>query len=291
MRLKNISKTLCLWLISFTILFITGCTKKLGSDETPELKLSTPDETVYTDAIEYSFDIISGAGAYQVKVVDNGEPALGKVTLSGEHVKVDLITEYTQVTVTDKSGRTTDLLIVSSHPSIRQITYDAAVSYGSFSKITMDWGTGKYSIFKSSGDAAEMSFDSNNQLIIKSRRPGRASCLVMDSRGTSNYVMVTVEQGWDLTGEELSVTVESGQYYSFPLKYGEGGWKITHRSSPFLHDPQTCVMPKDPEYREQDVLHIWVPQEANGSLFIQLTDKANHTATITMLAAQKTSRD
>lgn len=284
MKLKNISNTLYFTLIILSIVFITGCTKKIGTGEPPELKLSTSGETVSTDAIEYSFDIVSGAGDYQVKIADDGQPALGKVTLTGTHVKVDLITQYTQVTVTDKSNQKTDLLIVSSHPSIQLINYSVSVSYGNLHKLIMDWGAGKYSIYRQSGDAAELSIDDNDQFTIKSRKPGRAYFTIMDRRGTTNGISVTVGEGWDLTGKELSVTVEAGQYYTFPLKYGEGGWKITHRSSPLLHNHQTFVMPKDPEYREQDVLHVWVPQETNEPLSLQLTDKAGNTATITIMA-------
>lgn len=290
MRLKNISNTLYLPLIALTILVIAGCTKKIGSEEPPELKLSAQEETVHTDAIEYSFDIISGAGDYQVKIADNGLPSLGKVTLTGDHVKIDLITEYTQVTVTDKSNQTADLLIVSSNPTIRTINYMVAISYGNHQKLTMDWGAGKYSIFSQSGDAAELTIDDNDQFTIRSLKPGRAYFNIMDRRGTTNSIFATVEEGWDLTGKELSVTVEAGRYYTFPLKYGEGGWKITDRSSPLLHDQQTLVMPKDPEHREQDVLHVWVPQEANGPLSLQLTDKAENTATITIIAQKPSAQ-
>lgn len=290
MRLKRISNTLYLLLLTASIVLIAGCTKKIGTEEPPELKLSTPGETVSTDAIEYSFDIVSGAGDYHVEIADDGQPALGKATLTGTRVKVELITQYTQVTVTDKSNRKADLLIVSSHPSIQIMNYLVSVLYGNFHKLTMDWGAGKYSIYRQSGDAAELSIDNNDQITIKPRKPGRAYFTIMDRRGTTNGISVIVEKGWDLTGKELSVTVEAGHYYTFPLKYGEGGWKITHRSSPLLHNPQTCVMPKDPEYREQDMLHVWVPEEVNEPLSLQLTDKAGNTATITIVA-QKTSPD
>lgn len=281
MRLKNISNTLSILLISLSFIFIAGCSKgEYEGDQ--DLKLSTDGQIVYTDAIEYSFDIVSGAGGYQVKVEEDNRPTLGKVTLTGNRVKVDLITDYTRVTVTDKNNQTTSLLIISSNESIEIQNYTVSVSYGSILTRTLNWGAGKYSILGRSGDAATLTIDDKGKFIVNSVHPGEAYFTIIDQRGTTNGMAVYVGDGWDLTSNELTVDVRSADYYTFPIKYGKGEWRITSVSSPVLNHPQTCVMPKDAEYREQELLQVWIPQQTDGSLSIQLKDKANNTATITM---------
>lgn len=281
MKMKRISNTLGILLMSLSFIFIVSCSKD-DADEIPELKLSTDNGTVYTDATEYSFDIISGAGDYIVKIEDDNQPTLGKVSLTGNHVKVDLISEQTRLTITDKHNQTTDLLIISSNESIQTENYTVLISYGSLHKATVNWGAGKYSILKQSGDAAELTIDNNDKFTIRSIHPGKASFTIADQRGTTNGIMVYVDNGWDLTSDKLTVDVLAGQLYTFPIKYGKDGWKITSYSSELLNHWQTCVMPEDANYREQEILQVWIPKEAKESLSVQLKDKANNTATITM---------
>lgn len=249
------------------------------SDQPKELKLSVTDETVYTDGTEYFFDIVSGNGNYQVKVDGNGTYFPGKATLTDNHVKVDLVTEYTQLTITDGKDQTVNLLIVSTDASIKTMNYSFSISYGSQIKTDLiNFGAGKYEILQQSGGAAEVSIDSNDRFTIKSVSPGYASFLIADQRGTTNGLTVYVQRGWDLTSDQLTVQSNGHEYLTFPLKYGEGGWKIV---SPILNDPQICVLPKN-EQHEYELLQVYVWKETKEPVIFTLEDKAKNRATITI---------
>lgn len=276
-KLNLLGIALC---VSFTLLF-AGCNKD-ESEEIQTLRLSTDDQTVYTDGIAYSFDIVSGGGDYKVEVTKNSPHDLGgKATLTGNRVEVDLVSDGTHVIITDKHGQEANLLIWSRHESLQATNHTIGVSYGSYLESTINWGAGNYSVLKQFGDAATLTFDGNH-LIAQSVHPGRATFLVRDERGTTNSVAVTVGDGWDLNGEELTVTALAGYYYTFPLKYGDGGWKITSRPAA-LSDVWTVIMPKD-QYRAHDMLQIFAPEEHPEPLVLQLKDRANHTATITIVS-------
>lgn len=277
MKKLNLLGLLC---VSFTMLF-TGCSKD-EPEEIQALRLSTDDQAVYTDAIEYSFDIVSGGGGYQVEVTKNSPFDLGgKATLTGSRVKVDLVSNATHVIVTDKYGQEANLIIWSRHESLQTVNHTISVSYGNYLKTNMNWGAGNYSVLKQFGDAATLTFDGNH-LIAQSLHPGRTTFLVRDERGTTNSVAVTVGDGWDLNEKELTVTALAGYYYTFPLRYGDGGWKITSRPAA-LSDVWTVIMPKD-QYRAHDMLQIFAPEGHPEPLVLQLKDKAGHTATITILS-------
>lgn len=272
-----------LWLswMTFAVLF-TACNKN-KVEPNYELKLSTTEQTVYTDAIEYSFDIVSGNGDYQVQVEADNRPTVGKATVIGNHVKVDLICDLTRVTITDKSNQTASLIINSSNKSIEIQNHTISLPYGNIHRTTVDWGAGEYSILKQSGDAATLTIEGKNKFIVKSTHPGKAYFTIIDQRGTTNGIMVYVADGWDVTSSALKVDVLGDQIYTFPLKYGVGGWKITSQSWELPGDWQTCVLPSDLLQTDHDLLQVRIPDgRRNEILSIQLKDKANNNTTITM---------
>lgn len=277
--MKNLG-LLCILFTSVAILF-TGCSKG-KSDDAQILRLSTEGQIVYTDAVEYSFDIVSGGGNYEVELAKNSPHDIGgKVSLTGNRVKVDLVSDATNVIVTDQYSQSIGLTIWSSHKSLQATTHSISVSYGTYIQRSIDWGNGNYSLLKQFGDAANISFDGNS-FIIQSVHPGNATFIVRDQRGTTNAMVVTVGNGWDLNEKELTVTALGGYYYTFPLKYGAGGWKITSCPA-VLNNAWTVIMPKD-QHREHDMLQIMAPEADFEPLLLKLTDKAGNTATITILS-------
>lgn len=269
------------WLFFITVLLLAACTKKLSTpDEPQKLKLSVTDETVYTDGMTYSFDIVSGNGNYRVAVTPlNPYATIPQATLSGEHVKVNLLNERTTVTVTDKDQQIVSFSIISSDKALVVPFCDYSMPYGAISKAKVfTYGGGKYKILQQNGDAAQVSIDEEDLFSIRSVKPGKTSLLIGDKYGITAEMLVRVQDGWDLTSGELSVTAKGGQLITFPLKYGEGGWKIL---SPVSDDPFTFVMPKGELY-EQDLLQVRLPEESKEPVVYTLEDKSGKRAVITI---------
>ncbi|MCI1683959.1 MAG: hypothetical protein LKI39_15605 [Bacteroides sp.] len=265
-----------------SLLAVSSCSKD-DSSENAELRLSVSDEMAHTDGIEYSFDIISGGGGYKAEVCND---KYAKATLTGNHVKVDLVSESTQVKVTDKYNQEVYLLIHSDNKSIQTVNNTVRLSYGSSMKLPTNWGAGGYSVLRQSNNTvAKVTFDDKDSLLIQSLAPGEVWFRIIDKRGSTNGVSVTIDKGWDLNSNQLTVNAEGESYYTFPLKYGEGGWKITSCPAALV-DPSTVVIPKD-KYHEHDMLQIFVPKESNAPLVLQLEDKVKNTATITVNIAKK----
>jgi hypothetical protein len=277
--MKNIQKVFLCSLCFFTVLWMSACS---NDGDIKELKLSTSEFTVMTDSTEYDFDIVSGNGNYKVNVNNDSDmPLIGEATVTGNHVKVSLVSERTKVTVTDGAGQTMDLLIISQNKSLNPIAQDIAVEYGDYIISQLNWGNGGYYILSQQGDAAQVMVD-KGQVIVKSVHPGDISFVIADRRGTTNSFHVGVGSGFDIKGKELTVStsVKAG-YITFPIKYGVGGWQITSCSE-VLNKPTTCICPQIANYREQDMLQIWIPKDAKGSLNLQMQDKVKNTVKLTV---------
>lgn len=274
-------KLLYIPVLLLSLLTLNACSKD-DSSESAELRLSVSDKTVYTDGIEYSFDITSGGGDYKVEVCND---KYAKATLTGNHVQVDLTSEDTQVKVTDKYNQEVSLIICSNNESLKTVNNTVRLSYGSSMKLSLGWGAGDYSVLSQSNDTvAKVTFDDNDKMLIQLLNPGEVSFLIIDKRGSTNSVSLTIDKGWALNSNQLTVNAEGGYYYTFPLKYGAGGWKITSCPAA-LDNAYTVVLPKD-EYHEHDMLQIFVPKGSNEPLVLQLEDKTKNTATIAVNSIQ-----
>lgn len=272
MKLKTITAVLL-----FASTLLTACST---NDETQDLKLSVNDEIVYTDATDYSFDIISGTGKYQV-AVDPSAPnqPLAKVILKGNHVQVELLSYAAGVTVKDQNGQSIHLSIYSSNSSLQMITYLVGVHYGEIMKTPVNFGAGGYSIVSQSGDAAQVTnINEKGIFTIKSVHPGEIHLLITDKRGTTRGMTIDVGEGYDLTSDELTITAKGDLYITFPLKYGDGKWKII--SSP-IESPSLVIMEQG-ELFEQDMLQVPILKDSKTPMVFKLKDKSNHIATITI---------
>jgi hypothetical protein len=276
---KKSGLILILFLCTVTM-FLTSCSK---DDAVNELKLSTTDAVVYTDSIAYAFDIVSGNGGYQVTVSNDGVES--KVAVKGNHVNVDLINPSTRVTVTDVAGQSTSFYIYSSNASLAVMETLVGVSYGHYLTSKLNWGNGGYYI-RSNGeykDVASVDIDDNGNFIVKGLHPGSVSLLISDSRGTTNHMTVEVGSGADITDKALTYAVDKKDglgNYTFPIKYGVGGWKVISCSSA-LKNPWLVVLPKD-GHMADDLLQVSIPKDANGTLNVQLKDDAGNLATLTI---------
>lgn len=278
------------------VLLLAACNSNEPEDK--ELKLSVADgiknivgcdanhDAVYafnyvtrTEDLEYLFDVVSGEGNYKVSVTYGA----AKSVVTGNHIKVDLLSDEVDLVIKDAKGQSAYLTIISSNKALYPVTYEIGLTYGSIMKTNVSFGTGKYSVLSKSGNSADISIDSNDLFTIKSLCPGTTYFTIIDQRGITDCIDVEVGNGWDLTSNELTVTATGGQYLTFPLKYGEGGWNIVSSTDTnFNKEPTTVIVNKD-KLHEYDMLQYWVLKDVHPNpVVFNLKDKVGNTATITI---------
>ena len=282
MMITKKSKLFCtIYLCLIAVSFI-GCSK---DDGIKELKLSTTTDTVYTDSIAYTFDIVSGNGNYQVTVNSDGDRSSStKAIVKNNHVSINLLKPSTQVTVTDAAGQSANLEIVSNNKSLATMETSVGVSYGYYLKSKLNWGNGGYRILSQSNDVASVTIDNEGHYIAKGlRSSGSTTLLISDERGTTNYMTIEVGNGTNISNDALTYSIpkkEAWGIFTFPIKYGVGDWKIVSCSDA-LRNPFLIVLSKN-EYADQDVLQISIPKESEMPLTVQLEDRASNHTTLTI---------
>lgn len=274
-----------LHILVYTLLAISTLASCDKSDDTiSELNFSVDGYEVYTDDIEYSFDILSGGGNYSAEICSINEyDKYATATVLGKRVHVKLVSEATKIQVTDKYGQHKDLIIRSSNKSLQMISHDIAIGYGFQLKSKFEWGSGGgYSILETIYPGfTELILKENGEYVANSLLSGRTTAfIVRDSRGTINYVKVSSLTGWDLNTNELEVTIEAAYQYTFIIKWGEGKVKISDCSEELKNHWQ--LIAEKNEYRKYEVLQICANKGSSGQLFVELTDAANNKAKITL---------
>lgn len=270
--------------ILLTASALASCDK--SNDPISELKFSVNEREVYTDGVEYSFDILSGGGIYKAEVcLDNEFDKYAAATVSGNKVNVKLVSNVVRVQVTDQYEQQKDLIIWTSNSSLQTINYQIAIGYGFQNKGTFNFGSGTgYSILRSSNPKyAELILKENGEYVANSLAPGSTtSFAIRDSRGTVNGAQVYVLDGWNLESDNMTVNVRAGYQYTFIIKWGEGHVKVSD-CSPELKNPWLLIKDKN-EFQENQVLQVCVNQDSVGKFFVELTDSANNKAIITLNA-------
>lgn len=265
-----------LLLLCFTAAFIAACSN--NGDGVKDLKLSAANECVYTDSLTYSFDVLSYNGEYKVSM-DNG-----KASVKDSHVIVDLLRPTTYLTVTDASGQSVKLTIVSNNSSLVQMTTSVGVAYGNYFRSKLNWGNGGYYITSISGDAASLVLDKDGSYTVIGKRPGNQLFEISDARGTTNYMEVNIYDGYDITSDTLKVTLSNPGTYTFPIKYGKNDWSIASCTQA-LKNAQTLIMDKN-EMRENDLLQIHIPSGTKGIVTLTLKDEDNNKVVIDLNVIQ-----
>ncbi len=284
---RTFNSTGIIILMLLATIFTTSCDKDEVEQKQPEeLTLSVNEEIIYTDSIKYSFDITSGGGDYQVSVAQTDVNG-GFATLKGNRVTVDLVSEYTYVDITDKYGQSATVTIKSGNKSLQAPNTTIDMGYGTMHSITLDWGDGNFNILEQNEDgAADITFDGRNAT-VKALHPGKSRFVISDLRGTIGYYSVSVRQGWDLDSEKLNISAKKGTLYTFSLKYGNGDWEIVSCSDELRNNWLILGSKEhDEAFRDYDYdfLQIFTPEEQTEpqSLFVNLKDSSNNTATITI---------
>ncbi len=282
-KLQFIAVTLLL--IASTLISCNKSDDISPDDAIPELIFSVNERQVYTNDIEYSFDIISGGGGYKSEIcLDNPYDDYASTTVSGNTITVKLVSEAIRVQVTDQFEQQKDLIIWSTNSSLQTLNYEIGVGYGFQNKGKFTWGSGEgYTLLNSLNPGnAELILNENGEYIANSLYPGTTSFAVRDSRGTVNSVRVTTDMGWNLEDNNLSVDIKSGLQYTFILKWGEGDIKV-YDCSEEIKNAWLLILDKN-EYQKHKVLQICVNSGSVGKFFVELTDSANNKAIITLNA-------
>lgn len=268
--------------VAFTLLAVivfVSCDK--SNDELSELQLSVDGYEVYTDGIEYSFDITSGAGGYEAEVVlVNEYDEFTTVTVSGNKVNVQLVAIGTKIRVTDKSGQEKQLIIWSTNKALQTTKHVIGVGYGFGLKGKLNFGSGEgYSIVKCFNyQVADLRLEENGEYTLITRAPGHVNYVVRDSRGTISYVQIGVFNGRDLDWDEVEVNIKPECHFTFPIKWGEGEVRISD-CSPELKNCWLLIAEKS-EIQEYDVLQVCADAGSVGELFVELVDSLGNTARI-----------
>lgn len=274
--------------IAFMLLvmpILMSCDKGKLNDSIPELRFSVNEREVYTDGIEYSFDILSGGGGYKAEIcLTNEYDEYASATISGNKVNVKLVSSGVRIQVTDQYGQQKDLVIWTSNSSLQIVNYHIAVGYGFQHKGKFNFGSGTgYSILKTiNPGSAELIIKENGEYIANTLAVGNTAFIVRDSRGTTNSVKVGIWDGWDLESENMTVNVKAGYQCTFIIKWGEGNVTVSD-SSPELKNPFLLIKDKN-EFQDNQVLQVCVNQGSVGEFFVELTDTAKNKAIITLNA-------
>lgn len=104
----------------------TGSESDLDMEEVVEvvkdLKLSIPqinEKWIYTEEVDYEFEILDGNGDYRAVVTDNGGDPSAFARIEGNKVIVNLLDDRgCSVTVWDKKGKSAVVYIQSTHESL-----------------------------------------------------------------------------------------------------------------------------------------------------------------------------
>lgn len=257
-------------------MMLTSCNGNLWDKEKDlTLHLDFPEEntynlsqdlqtyTVYTDVLTYSFDIVSGAGGYAVTVEDyvyipGKEISLpaGRATLDGKTVTVELLTDAVDVVISDKAGTEAHVWICSSNSALKHFGWNASIPYGGPSRNDIGFGAGApYKIVYYSDASAEDVAIEGSLLKTGDLRPGRHWYLISDCRGTVRKFEVNVRGGFDIEGENLTVSSKADMRLTFPFKWGRG-WKVVEGET----GPETFVYNishgRDTFFQDTFVVHI-----------------------------------
>lgn len=264
---KNLATWLLACLCVGILTTLSACRDTIDDSTADQLQLSIserellPTAEVMTNDTVYQFDVLKSKGMFKVKVNGGNSYVTPRVKVNGQHVTIGLLSEYTGVQVTDEAGQEISFHIHSAHADLKVQSYLYAVWYGcTFRYPDFKYGLGDMKVLSGNGNkgVAEVSFDKNNVLIVKSKRTGSSYFTVADGRGVTRWLQVAVEEGYDMTTDSLEVTSTNPSSLCFPIKYGKaGGWKLVKSTIPYVHDH--VISPSNENVLcDYDLLYVYI---------------------------------
>ncbi|WP_072530835.1 hypothetical protein [Bacteroides ilei] len=249
---KTLAGMLRICLLTATLTF-GSCSN--DSPQLPSMLSFSVGDTIRTDKTSCEFDIVSGNGGYQAYVECTNGYTQGSADITGNHVKVELIDPVTYLTITDKNGYSQKFFIESSDSSLIPVYHSIYLNYGCPMESSFNQGVGGYSIIRQTGShATELTLGAGYGYVLTPLAPdGRDWYILKDRRGSIFYVEAVTARGCDIRSEATSFQAGKNEMVYFPLKYGEGNWKIISR--PDNNSPFILVISKAGK-QEYDVLQV-----------------------------------
>lgn len=236
-------------------------------------------DTIRTDKTICEFDIVSGNGGYQTYVKCTNGYTQGSASITGNHVKVELIDPVTYLTITDKNGYSRNFYIESSDSSLISVYHSIYLLYGCPRESSFEQGVGGYSIIRHTGShATELTLGTEYDYVLTPLAPGGTDWYILkDSRGSIFYVEAVTARGCDIQSEATSFEAGKGEMVYFPLKFGDDGWKIIR---PEDRNPFTLVISRKGR-QEYDVLQVKMWDKDAPMEFV-LEDRNGHRTDLTV---------
>ncbi len=248
-------------------------------DVTVNLKLSV-DGQVYTEDVDFEFEIIEGNGGYMVSV-SGDEDKDAKVTINGSKVTVNLLSSMAFIIITDQKQQSTHIEINSSAESLAPHSYGVSMDVGrTYTLKNITFGAGGYTLRKIKGTSAEATMIENDCIKITGLKPGNSYYKIIDKRGTTAPLNISVDRSYDLINNNIEITAISDQTVFVILKWGEGDWMLVEEPSSAIL--KIFLMKKADIDKKYDVLQIDTSRDVKGTVMIRLKDKAGNYAWITV---------
>lgn len=251
-------------------------------EATKNLKISVEEHSVTTDDIDFEFEILEGNGEYIITGSKEGDI---KYTIDGNNVTVNLLTNSTTITVTDKKEQRTSFWVYSTSRSLVPTGHTIFMHVDSTSIMDhISFGVGGYTLEKIKGSSAEATVLENDHIKIIGLKGGNSYYTITDKRGTTASLDVIISPIYELTGNNLAITATNDFVINVDLSWGEGDWEIEGNptTSPFF-DIVSVHKAADNKYNEYDSLQINISKnDIKGTANIRLKDKAGNKATITI---------
>ncbi len=245
------------------------------------LKLSVDEGPIYTESVDFEFEILEGNGGYTAGA-SGEEDKDAAVTINGNKVTVNLLRHSAFITITDQKRQSARVEIYSTAESLISHSYNLFMDNGStdiLKRIT--FGAGGYSIKKKKGDSAEAEMLENDDIKVTALKPGTTYYKIIDRRGTTAPLRISVSASYVMTNNRMTIAAVNEQTAFVTLKWGEGDWTLAEEpSSPCIE--KVWLMKKADSEGKYDVLQIDTSENAKGTAMIQLKDKAGRFAFVTV---------
>lgn len=276
----------CLLALLFICQFSACSSDDITTPEIPEipetiniLKLSVSG-ILYTDDVDYTFNIEDGNGGYKVEVSDNEN---AKARIEGNKVIVELLSNSpVLVTVSDKKEQTATVSVTSYSKSLVSSGYGIFMAKDDISKMELGFGAGGYTIELLKGTSANAVIE-DDKVKVTALEHGNSYFLVTDKRGSTARFEANIVAFYDLTSDKLSVGAVNDQIISIKLLQGTG-WQISAIGSSGCIE-NVYMMPKGDIDKKYDILQINTTKDETkkGIGTVKIKDKDGNTADITIV--------
>lgn len=205
-----------------------------------ELKLSIPlinEKWIYTEEVDYEFEILDGNGDYRAVVADTGTDPSGFACVEGNKVIVSLLDNSgCSVTVWDKKGKSAVVYIQSTHESLNVASHFYSLGVGDTVEVdNIDFGVGKpYTIERIKGNASEINIK-DEKIYVTARSLGNTYYKFRDKRGTvlSFTTISSLSFELDESQRTLNFNAVNSMSGSVRLKWGNE-WEVAEKSEKII---------------------------------------------------------